>query len=169
MCLGNYEKAQQQFLRALKVYDGSVGPDHIGARAERANLALVYQHHGQYEQALSLLRAVLMAAEQSSGQATAEIAGLRMAIANVCADMGRPEQADEGIQQSLSLVEKSVGVESCLMVEALERYAGVLRDWHRETEARRVDRQPKAIRKRLAAEADRSPTVHWFELRRRPR
>jgi hypothetical protein len=55
------------------------------------------------------------------------------------------------------------------MVEALARYAELLRDWHRETDARRVDRQAKAIRKRLAAESDRTPTVHWTELGRRPR
>ena len=65
--MGDYAKAEPLLLRALKIYEKALGPDHPNTADSLQSLAALYRNTGDYAKAEPLLQRALKINEKALG------------------------------------------------------------------------------------------------------
>jgi len=125
--LGNYQKAESFYQRALKMSEEALGARHPITATPMLNLALLYQEKGDYPKAEPMFQRGLIVLETAYGREHPEVASVLINLANLCMQQGNSEKAEPLYQRALSILEKAFGPNHPKSVRALVGMADVFR------------------------------------------
>lgn len=126
--LGQYEKAEPLYRRALGILEATVGPNHRDVSATLGNLGILYEALGQYTKAEPLLRRALSIDEAVAQQAPLDLAAALNNLANLYKAQGRYAMAGPLYERALAIREATLGPNHPEVAALLHNLANLYED-----------------------------------------
>ncbi|MFH0904550.1 MAG: tetratricopeptide repeat protein [Methanobacteriota archaeon] len=104
-----YTEAETMYIRALKIYEKSLGKDHSNVATLISNLATHYNVQGKYDESEPLYRHALEIKEKLIGKDHPEVATLFNNLATLYYEQGKYDDAELLYKCALEIKEKSFG------------------------------------------------------------
>ncbi|GHO96431.1 hypothetical protein KSF_064790 [Reticulibacter mediterranei] len=117
----NYEQAESLYLRALRVREQQLGPEHPDVVAALQGLAQLSARQGKDEQAERLYQRALHTCEQQLGPASHQIAEVLYDFAQFRQMQGRSQDAVSLYQRALTIREHALGLDSHITIDTRTR------------------------------------------------
>ncbi len=126
-------------MRAIRLWEASVGPEHLSTAQGLTNLALIYSAQGKYGEAEQLHQRALHIREQALGPEHPEVAKSLNNLAVLSSVQRKYLEAELLVMHALEIVERTLGPQHP-QTQASHRFYGViLREMGREEEAKLVE------------------------------
>lgn len=140
--------------RALSIYEGKVGPDNAMTLQALTTLADQYSALGQFQDAEKMYRRILASRTRIYGPEHPLVAQSLSRLAYLYTGyMGRDGEAIPLYRQSLTILEKSLGLNSPELADGLSELAELLKSQGQYLEAESLLRRALAIREQLFGSA----------------
>ena len=143
---GRYADAESLLERALAIWEGARGGDHLEVATILTNLAAVYLDQGRYGKCEAPLRRVLEIRKGALGSEHLDVAQSLADLANLYHTQGRYAEAETRYKEALAIREKVLGRDHLCVATTLEVYAALLGRAGRDSEAAAFEARAKAIR-----------------------
>ena len=107
--LGDYDKAEPLYKRALEIWEKQLGPDHPQVAIRLNNLGLLYNNLGDYDKAEPLLKRALEIGEKALGPDHPQVATGLNNLGLLYDDLGDYDKAEPLYERALEIDEKALG------------------------------------------------------------
>jgi tetratricopeptide (TPR) repeat protein len=143
-----YSLAEKVLARALPVYEKYLGAENPIYAMAMSNMFTALYQQGRFAEAEPYLRRALAIGEKKFPD-TFNMARLRHCLAALEASRGHNKEAARLLEQVIATEEKVLGPRHPELAQALENYAGVLRNLHQKSEAKSAHNRALSIQKSL--------------------
>ncbi|GHO46872.1 FxSxx-COOH system tetratricopeptide repeat protein [Ktedonospora formicarum] len=143
---GRYMEAEPLYLRALRIQEQILGPEHLKVAALLNYLAALYWNQGKYAEAEKLLQRALSIWEQSPDHDQLNIARAQNNLGNLSWEQGKYAEAEPRYQQALHIWKQTWGSDHPNVATSLNNLAELYRMQGKYTEAEPRYQQALAIR-----------------------
>jgi tetratricopeptide (TPR) repeat protein len=159
-----FSDAARVYEEVLRVWEKSYGRESLYTVVALSNLGTAYQKAGRLAEATNCAERALHVASNGILRPDKRIViPLLLSLAELYAATDRKRDAENYLRRAVTEVEAGYGTDHPIVAKVLFQYVATLRQWRRNIEAARMERQAKAI---LARNAERAPKVHISELAR---
>ena len=121
--IASYTRAEPICRRALQLAQTLVEPEHLLVILAMHNMAMLYEHWGDYEQAESYYLEAISACSRSSEPITLTTANILNGLAHLYMVRGKYAQAESAVKQALSARESLVGPDAPMVASSLCKLA----------------------------------------------
>lgn len=121
-------QAEQNYLRALKIFETADGTDEDEVIECLTGLTSLYKQSKNFNKAIDYQGRVLEATRKQSGDSSMETADQLSELADIHASAGQEAQAVQLFEKALSIYRKQKKAEDGDYVETLQRYGSLLQD-----------------------------------------
>jgi len=132
---GMYAEAEPLYLRAIRIWELSVGPEHHYTAQGLNNLALIYSVPGKYGEAERLPQRALHIRGQALGPQHPDTAQSLGNLAGIYSVQGKYTEAKPLLVRALEIVERTLGPHHPQTNAYHQLYGAILREMGREAEA----------------------------------
>lgn len=140
--LGNYQEADWNFEKALKVYEGAPSQNEEAIikvlKMKAACADEEFEKPRSVERAIKLYQRALLLAEKRYGKEHAEIGIILARLGSNLFNNGQDQEADAAFKRSLNILEKAFGPNDRRLAEPLEGKACLLMQAKKENEAESI-------------------------------
>jgi len=144
---GRYAEAEPLFLRALRIREQQLGPQHPDVAASLSYLASLYRQQGKYAEAESLFLRALRIREQQLGPEHPQVAYPLNGLANLYREQGKYAEAEPLYQRALHIRERQLGPQHPETAETMHDFARLREAQGNSEEARTWYARALAVRK----------------------
>src|SRR5437762_7162465 len=155
--MGQYAKAEPLELRALRIYENALGPDHPDPARANINLAHLYCDKGEFAKAELLAIRELKVGEKKLGAEHLDTAKDLIVLANLYRDTAQYTKAEPLYQRALKIREKSLGPNHTTVATTLDELAALYSEKGQSAKAEPFSQCAAGIRARIKEE--RPPTA----------
>jgi tetratricopeptide (TPR) repeat protein len=133
---GKDEEAEPLYQRAIRIWEASVGPEHLSTAQGLNNLALIYSAQGKYGEAEQLHQRALHIREQALGETHPEVATSLNNLAVLASLQGNYLEAELLVMHAVEIVERTLGPQHPQARTYHRFYGVILHAMGREEEAK---------------------------------
>jgi len=141
-----YEGAEPLLLRVVRIWEDTLGAEHLQVAEGLTNLATLYGNQGKYQQAEPLYRRALGMNEKLLGPDDSKLLIPLSDLAEVYREQQKFADAETCYRRLLSIAENAFGPDHLTVAVSLERYALLLRQTDQTQQAEKMEARARAIR-----------------------
>src|SRR5581483_9432328 len=124
--LGQFPRAEQCLLKALRIQEASLEANHLEISSTLASLAHLYHVQHEYAKAEELYLRCLKLRESRLGKNHADLGLILNNLAQLYGDLGLPQKAEPYLRRCLDIAEAEYGTEHPFTATALNNLGGFL-------------------------------------------
>lgn len=145
------EVARTLFERALTIFEGTYGSDHVDTADLQSNLGGILRRMGELRPARSLLEKAIATREATVGRDHPDVGGSLVELGGVLRGLGDRHSAKAVLERALGIYERTYGPKHPYVAEALEALGPVVRDLGDTASADALAARARQVREGRAA------------------